>query len=153
MNRAYIALGSNLGDRAQFIQDALNFLSEDEEITLCRVSSLHETLAVSIEVQPQFLNAVCEIITSYSARRLLTLLQDIEMRLGREEKGLKKPRTIDLDLLFYNNQVINEEDFILPHPHLHQREFVLKPLCELNSTLIHPLLGKDVYSLLGSINL
>jgi 2-amino-4-hydroxy-6-hydroxymethyldihydropteridine diphosphokinase len=126
VTRAYIGLGSNLGDREQQIRDAA------ELIGARRLSTIRETEPWGLADQPRFLNAVAEIETSLTPRHLLDSLLDVEGRLGRERGGPRwGPRTIDLDLLLYGEQAIDEPGLEVPHPRLRERLFVLEPLAEL----------------------
>jgi 2-amino-4-hydroxy-6-hydroxymethyldihydropteridine diphosphokinase len=123
---AYVGLGSNLGEREELIRRAA------ELIGAVRLSSIIETEPWGYEHQPRFLNAVAEIDTPLSARAFLDLLLDVERRLGRERVGPQwGPRTIDLDLLLFGDEEIDEPGLVVPHPHLEQRLFVLEPLAEL----------------------
>jgi 2-amino-4-hydroxy-6-hydroxymethyldihydropteridine diphosphokinase len=126
MTLAYVGLGSNLGDRESLIRSAA------EQIGALRLSELRETEPWGYEKQPKFLNAVAEIETELPPRRLLDHLLDVEARLGRERVGPKwGPRTIDLDLLLYGDETIDEPGLVVPHPRLLEREFVLEPLADL----------------------
>ena len=126
MTLAYIGLGSNLGDRESLIRRAA------ELIGATRLSEVRETEPWGYERQPRFLNAVAEIETDLSPRRLLDHLLDVEARLGRERIGPKwGPRTIDLDLLLYGDETVDEPGLVVPHPRLLEREFVLEPLADL----------------------
>jgi 2-amino-4-hydroxy-6-hydroxymethyldihydropteridine diphosphokinase len=123
---AYVGLGSNLGDREALIRRAA------EAIGAVRLSTIRETEPWGLEEQPPYLNAVAEVETSLSPRRLLDRLLDVERQLGRERAGPRwGPRTIDLDLLLYGGQVIDEPGLRVPHPYLLERRFVLEPLAEL----------------------
>ena len=126
MTLAYIGLGSNLGDRESLIRRAA------ELIGAIRLSEVRETEPWGYERQPRFLNAVAEIETDLSSRRLLDHLLDVEARLGRERIGPKwGPRMIDLDLLLYGDETVDEPGLVVPHPRLLEREFVLEPLADL----------------------
>jgi 2-amino-4-hydroxy-6-hydroxymethyldihydropteridine diphosphokinase len=123
---AYVGLGSNLGDREALIRGAA------EAIGAARLSTIRETEPWGLEEQPRYLNAVAELETSLAPRRLLDRLLDVERQLGRERAGPRwGPRTIDLDLLLYGEQVIDEPGLRVPHPYLLERLFVLEPLAEL----------------------
>ena len=126
MTLAYIGLGSNLGDRESLIRRAA------ELIGATRLTEIRETEPWGYEQQPRFLNAVAEIETALAPRRLLDHLLDVEARLGRERVGPKwGPRTIDLDLLLYGDETVDEPGLVVPHPRLLEREFVLEPLADL----------------------
>lgn len=147
----FIGIGSNLGNSQKYCQRAIEFLSEAIEIDLTSVSSFYKTEPVGVEDQNYFTNAVTEIRTLLSADKLLSVLQDIEKRMGRERKEKGAPRIIDLDLLFYGQHVIHETNLIIPHPELHKRRFVLEPLCEIASYFIHPSYGISVRGLMDRL--
>ena len=133
MTLAYVGLGSNLGDRESLIRRAA------ELIGARRLSSLLETDPWGYEDQPRFLNAAAEVETPLTARQLLDHLLDVERRLGRERVGPRwGPRTIDLDLLLYGEETIDEPGLVVPHPRLREREFALGPLAELVPSLKIP---------------
>ncbi len=147
MTRAYVGLGSNLGDREQAIRNAA------ETIGATRLSEIRETEPWGYADQPLFLNAVAEVETELGPRALLDELLDVERRLGRERGGGPRygPRTIDLDLLLYGDEVIDEPGLTVPHPHLHERRFVLEPLVELDAELVVPGRGR-VSDLLAALD-
>ena len=133
MTTAYVGLGSNLGDRARLIDDAAQLIGA------ARISTVIETEPWGYESQPKFLNAVAEVETPLTARQLLDHLLDVERRLGRERVGAQwGPRTIDLDLLLYGDETIDEPGLLVPHPRLTERDFVLRPLAELVPSLKIP---------------
>lgn len=148
---AYIGLGGNLGDRKSFIERALELLSETESIRLRRVSEIIETEALSTDEQPSYLNAVAELQTVLGPEALYTVLADIEAALGRVRRGKWSPRTIDLDLLLFGSQSIKTPNLTVPHPQMHLRSFVLKGLCQLDGSLIHPVLKVSVSELAGRL--
>lgn len=128
----FIALGSNLGDRARHICEALRELGAASDIRIVACSSLHETEPVGGPPgQPRFLNAVAELTTGLAPRALLERMQEIERRHARERGVRDGPRTLDLDLLLYHDQVVEEPDLRVPHPRMWQRAFVLEPLAEI----------------------
>lgn len=149
--KSYIGIGSNLGDRRKKIQLALKVLKEKKDIIVEKVSPFYETLPVGGPPQGKFLNGVIEISTTLTPRELLEVLQEIEKALGRVRKERWGPRTIDLDILFYGDLIVNEERLIIPHPLMHKREFVLKPLLRIAPNLIHPVLKKSVKELLDQL--
>jgi len=137
---AYIGLGANLGDRERTIASALRALDADECTSVLRSTAAIETDPVGYEDQPRFLNAAARLETTRSARELLDLLLATERELGRV-RGVGPrygPRTIDLDLLLFDNQTIDEPGLQVPHPRLHERRFVLEPLTELDPRLLVP---------------
>jgi 2-amino-4-hydroxy-6-hydroxymethyldihydropteridine diphosphokinase len=134
--RAFIGLGANLGDREGTIRAALDALAEADGVEVVAVSSLRETEPVGVGAQPLFLNGAAELETSLGARELLDLLLETERRFGRERvPGEHGPRTLDLDLLLYGDERIDEPGLTVPHPRLRERAFVLEPLAELNAEI------------------
>jgi 2-amino-4-hydroxy-6-hydroxymethyldihydropteridine diphosphokinase len=149
---AYIALGANLGDRAHSIGAALDRLRSEPLIIVRKVSSLLENPAVGGPTgSPPFLNAVAEIATTLPPRDLLGRLLDIERDLGRRRLGKWGPRTIDLDLLLYGDQAIDEPGLTIPHPRMHERDFVLGPLVEIAPQIVHPILNRTFGQLLTGL--
>jgi len=138
--RAYIALGSNLGDREETIRAAVDALAAEPGIAVVTASTLIETEPVGVVDQPRFINGVAAVDTDLSARTLLDVLLDVERRFGRQREGAapQGPRTLDLDLLLYGDEEIDEPGLRVPHPRLHEREFVLGPLEELAPSLEVP---------------
>jgi 2-amino-4-hydroxy-6-hydroxymethyldihydropteridine diphosphokinase len=135
----YIGLGSNVGDREETIRAALDRLGADAEIEIIRVSSFRETDPVGYLDQPRFVNGVAAIRTRLDPKALLARLQAVESELGRDRSGPRYgPRTIDLDLLLYGQEQIDDPDLVVPHPRLAERRFVLEPLFELDSGLEVP---------------
>jgi len=140
MVKAYIGLGSNLGNRRKNIENSIGLLTLVEGVKLRKRASLYETEPVG-PIQPWFLNTAIKIETSHPPGVLLTKCKEIESRIGRVDSIEWGPRLVDLDLLLVENQVIEEEEIKLPHPQLAQRRFVLLPLLELESNLVHPKLN------------
>ena len=136
--KAFVGLGSNLGERETHVRLALDDLARLPETKLVRASSLYDTEPLGEVEQPNFLNAVAQIDTELTARRLLWNLLLIERRLGRVRTKKWGPRTIDLDLLLYGDLIVDEPDLQVPHPEMTRRSFVLVPLVELDPTLVHP---------------
>lgn len=144
---AYISLGSNKGDRIGYVQQAASLLGMDEKITIVRSSAFYETEPWNMNTKTWFVNAIVEIKTQYSPHELLETCQRIERQLGREYKTVQnnyEDRTIDIDILFYNNDVINEPDLVIPHKYVHLRAFNLVPMMELNADFIHPVINKTI---------
>ena len=146
----YLGLGTNLGDRLANLRMALARLQ-----TLARleeVSSLYETQPQGVSDQPLFLNAVCRVSTGLEPQALLRFLKNVERETGRQPGGERwGPRPIDLDILLYDDRVLDAPELTVPHPRLAERAFVLVPLCELAPELRHPLLGKTMEELLASL--
>lgn len=143
----YIGIGSNLGDALQNCKDAIESISRVNEIELIRNSSFYKTQPVGIESQNWFVNTVAEIKTMLFAHDLLFVLQTVENAMGRKKKTKGGPRIIDLDLLFYGQDIIDEVDLTVPHPGIHKRRFVLEPLGEIASYFIHPVFGISIRGL------
>jgi 2-amino-4-hydroxy-6-hydroxymethyldihydropteridine diphosphokinase len=150
--RAYIGLGSNLGDREAMIRLALDDIARLPGTTLLKASSLYDTEPVGEVEQPNFLNAVAVIDTELTARQLLWNLLLVEKRLGRVRTQKWGPRTMDLDLLLYGNLIVEEPDLRVPHPELTRRSFVLVPLVELEPMLVHPETGETLVTHLSRLN-
>jgi 2-amino-4-hydroxy-6-hydroxymethyldihydropteridine diphosphokinase len=130
----YIGIGSNLGDREKYIENAIEKLKNIEGVEVKRVSNIHETEPVGGPRQGKYLNAAIEIETGLKPRELLAKLQDIEKQLGRKRTVKNASRTIDLDILLYGDNKIDEPDLKIPHPGMREREFVMKPLIEIMDT-------------------
>jgi 2-amino-4-hydroxy-6-hydroxymethyldihydropteridine diphosphokinase len=139
VTRAYVALGANLGDRERTLRAAVDALATEDGVEVVAVSTLRDTEPVGVGEQPRFLNGALALDTSLSARELLELLLAIEQRYGRVRvPGEHAPRTLDLDLLLYGDEQIDEPGLTVPHPRLHERRFVLEPLAELAPGLVVP---------------
>lgn len=142
----YISLGSNKGDRIGYVQQAASLLGMDEGISIVRSSAFYETEPWNMNTKTWFVNAVIEVKTKYSPKELLKICQDIEIKLGREHKTVNdyEDRTIDIDILFYNTDIINEENLTIPHKYVHLRAFNLVPMMELDADYVHPVLHKSI---------
>ena len=152
MTRAYVALGANLGDRERTLRAAVDALAAEEGIEVVAVSTLRETEPVGVGEQPLFLNGAVALETTLTARDLLDRLLAVEQRFGRVRvPGEHGPRTLDLDLLLYGDEEIEEPGLAVPHPRLHERRFVLDPLAELVPGLVVPGRG-DMESLLRGVH-
>jgi len=148
---AFIGIGSNLGDRASNIRRAVEIMSENRKIDVISVSNLYETEPVGVKDQPDFLNCVVKIETELAPRELLKTLKGVEARIGRRPGPRWGPRRIDLDILFYGDLTLNEDDLVIPHPRAHERLFVLMPLFEIAPDLIHPSLGRSIRELIADL--
>jgi len=147
---AYIGLGSNLGQRALTLRRAVKELGSREGIRVTRVSSFIETEPVGGPPQGRFINAAAELRTTLAPRQLFDVLKSVEDQFGRERGVRWGPRTLDLDLLLYEEEVMDEPDLQVPHPLMHLRRFVLEPLCEIAPDAHHPILCKSVRELLAA---
>ncbi|MBN1795637.1 MAG: 2-amino-4-hydroxy-6-hydroxymethyldihydropteridine diphosphokinase [Sedimentisphaerales bacterium] len=150
--KAYISLGSNLGDRKDYIQKALNSIKNLSGTNLLNISEIYETKPLADADQPKYLNAVAQIDTELPPEILLGELQKIEDTLGRQRTGKWQSRNIDLDILLYGDEIVNIESLTIPHPQMHLRLFVLKGLCELNPVIEHPILKVTASGLACRLN-
>lgn len=146
---AYLCLGSNLGNRMANLNKAVALLSQ--KVNIERVSSVYETEPVGYQEQPLFLNMACQISTVLSPWELLRFAKDIEAEMGRVRGFSNSPRLIDIDILFYDREVIKKDELTIPHPRLAKRAFVLIPLAEIAPQLIHPELDRKISELAGVV--
>jgi 2-amino-4-hydroxy-6-hydroxymethyldihydropteridine diphosphokinase len=151
VTRAYVGLGANLGPREETLRRALELLGRSPGVDVLAVSELRETEPVGLIEQPPFLNGAAALETSLSARELLDLLLEVERTLGRVRDERWGPRLIDLDLLLYGAETIDEAGLGVPHPRLHERRFALEPLAELDPELVIPGRGR-VSALLSALD-
>lgn len=145
----YLGLGSNMGNRQDNLDRALDFLSQ--RLRVEQVSPVYDTEPVGNTDQPRFLNQVCQVYTRLAPAELLILAKGIESKLGRVSSKSNAPRPIDIDILFYGDQVIETPELVIPHPRLAERAFVLIPLAEIAPDLVHPVTGKTIKELLTGV--
>ena len=138
----YLGLGSNLGNRQKNLDMALDLLSQ--RLRVKKVSAVYDSEPVGNTDQPRFLNMVCQVYTNLAPAELLALAKAIESKMGRIPRGRNAPRTIDIDILLYGDQVIDTPELVIPHPRLAERAFVLIPLAEIAPDAAHPTSGKTV---------
>jgi 2-amino-4-hydroxy-6-hydroxymethyldihydropteridine diphosphokinase len=151
MINVYLLLGSNLGNRLSYLQLAVQYINEQTgQITKC--SAIYETQSWGNTEVPDYLNQVVLLQTDLLPHELLNKLLKIELLLGRERQEKWGARTLDIDILFYDNEIINNTDLVVPHPQLHKRRFTLEPLAELAPYLVHPLLHKTINILKIELN-
>jgi 2-amino-4-hydroxy-6-hydroxymethyldihydropteridine diphosphokinase len=149
MVTVYLGLGSNMGDREDNLDRALALLSQ--RLRVGKVSSVYDTEPIGNINQPRFLNLVCQVYTGLAPTELLTLAKGIESKLGRTFHKSNDPRPIDIDILFYDDQVMETPELVIPHPRLTERAFVLVPLVEIAPELVHPITGKTIKELLKQV--
>ena len=147
MPTAYLSTGSNMGNRAEMLEKA-NVLLEKKAGRLLALSKVVETPAWGKTDQPDFLNQVVKLETSLSPQELLNVILGIEKQLGRNRVEKWGPRSIDIDILFYDYEIIDEPGLQIPHPWMHERLFVLEPMCEIAPDFVHPVLNKTIAKLL-----
>lgn len=147
MNKAYLSLGSNEGDRVQWLKKAVGLLGVYAGKVAVQ-SGYYQTKAWGLTEQPDFLNICVQVNTILPVTELLEAIKKIETKLGRQRHIKWGPRTLDIDILFYNNDIIDTSDIVVPHPYLQERKFVLVPLAEIAPDLVHPVFGKKVITLL-----
>jgi len=140
----YLSLGSNLGNRQENLDRALKLLSE--RMRIGKVSAIYDTEPIGPVSQPRFLNLACEAVTRLTPEGLLALAKGIELKMGRHSRS-GEPRIIDIDILLYGDKVVNAKDLVIPHPSMAERSFVLIPLAEIASDVIHPVLKKPIKEL------
>jgi len=149
---AFISIGSNIGDRLENCRNAIGSLANSKDVNLINASAFYETEPWGKIKQDWFINCVIELETNLDVHELLMLLQGVEKKLGRNNTEKGGPRVIDLDILFFNSEIIEAEEVVIPHPLLHKRRFVLTPLAEIASNFIHPVLKKSVSELLQEVD-
>ncbi len=150
MERVYLGMGSNVGDRSGNLEQALEALAG--RIAIETVSSIYETEPVGYEAQDWFLNLVCCGKTELDPEALLAFIKQIEKEMGRQEAFLNAPRIIDIDILFYGNRIMKTEELVIPHPRITERGFVLVPMAQIAPDFIHPVNGKSINELISGLD-
>lgn len=150
MSKVYIGIGSNLGKKEENCLKAIKLLSE-KGMAVKKQSSIYETEPWGVKDQPKFINMAVEVEAELKPLEILEILKTVEREVGRQDSYRWGPRIIDLDILLYNDLVINTDDLRIPHPLMHQREFVLRPLSEIAPDKVHPVLKKTIKELLVEI--
>jgi len=148
---AYVAIGSNLGDKENYMEAGINALKEAEDVRVVKIADVITTKPYGVEEQPDFLNSVIEIKTLLSPQELLDTLHEIENQAGRERTLRWGPRTLDLDIIFYDDLVMETETLIIPHVDMENREFVLEPMVQLAPWKRHPILHRTMEQLLQAL--
>ena len=145
----FLSLGSNIGDRLGYVQQAASILGTTKDINIITTSSFYETEPWQMDSPNWFVNAIVQISTSLSPEELLIVIQRIESQLGRERSERREytDRTIDIDILFYDNKIINTDKLIIPHRFFHRRACMLVPMLEIAQDYIHPLFNKSISDL------
>lgn len=151
MSQAYISLGSNLAKREENIQRAIKLINDHPAINVVKISPIYETEPVGFKDQNWFLNAVIELDTTLGYQKLLCVLKQVEAKLGKKIERKWGPRTIDLDILFYDDLILNSQDLQIPHKLMHQRRFVLIPLAQIAPNVKHPILNKTIKELVAEL--
>lgn len=153
LHTVYISVGSNLGDKFDNCKKGIAALSREGVTTVTARSFFYKTDPVDYMAQDWFINAAVKILTVLEPLSLLDDLKKIQRRAGRTHDSIRfGPRILDLDIIFYDEMVIDSEAIVLPHPRMHKRRFVLKPICDIDPQLIHPVLKEDVQTLLSNLN-
>ena len=150
MHTIFLALGTNVGERKQHIEDAIEALQE--KIHDMVQAPIYESKPVGFTDQANFYNTVTKGQTELSPEALLQFVKSLEKKLGRVKRFANGPREIDIDILLYDDAIINSQDLIIPHPRMHERDFVLQPLVDISPDIIHPVLKKTVKRLLQKIS-
>ncbi len=149
---AYIAIGSNMGNRQGFLDMAADEIDADENCILLKIADSIETKPYGVEEQDDFLNSCMEVRTLLFPDELLALCKSIEKKANRVKTMHWGPRTLDLDIIFYDDEVVSEDNLVIPHIEMHKREFVLKPLAQIAPNKIHPLNNKRVIEMLNDLS-
>ena len=147
MNNVFLILGGNLGERDKNLAEAVKEIGKSAGI-IKRSSAIYETEPWGVENQPNYYNQVVEILTDHDAESLMNILLNIEKNMGRSRTGKYDARNIDIDILFFNDEIISSNTLTIPHPRLHERRFVLMPMNEIAPEFVHPTLNRSISQLL-----
>jgi 2-amino-4-hydroxy-6-hydroxymethyldihydropteridine diphosphokinase len=150
-NTAFIGIGSNRGNRKENCETAVKIIAAHKNTAIIKKSSLYETEAWGEESHDNFINYVAEIKTGKNVFNFFSLLQQTENKIGKQKEGFWGPRNIDIDLLFFGQEIINEPELKVPHPFLHLRRFVIEPLSEIAPDFIHPIINQSIKVLLKNL--
>lgn len=152
-HRTYLSVGSNMGDRLSNCRRGIDAVGASESTSVLRCSRFFRTEPVDFRDQDWFVNAAAEIETALDPFQLLAELQAVQVSVGQGEKSVRfGPRVLDLDIIFYDNVVMDTPSLMIPHPRMHMRHFVLKPICDINPDVVHPVLQKSMAELLDSLD-
>jgi 2-amino-4-hydroxy-6-hydroxymethyldihydropteridine diphosphokinase len=150
---AFISVGSNIGNRKVNCQSGIAALTALDRVLLTGISSFYETEPVDYLDQNWFVNAAVRIQTTLEPIQLLDTLKRIEKKVGRVESGIRfGPRVLDLDIILIDDRIINSDCLVIPHPRMHERRFVLKPICDIDPLIVHPILQRNVQDILGDLS-
>jgi 2-amino-4-hydroxy-6-hydroxymethyldihydropteridine diphosphokinase len=148
----YISVGSNMGDRLQNCRQGITALSRSGEFRIIAQSRIYMTEPVDYEYQEWFFNMVVKLETTNDPFELLEKIKSVQRAAGRKRDVIRfGPRVLDLDIIFFDDLVLDSDRLVVPHPRMHQRRFVLKPICDIDPTIVHPVLKKDMQSLLDGL--
>ncbi len=151
MIKVYVGLGSNLGNREEYLINAITRIDAYKGIYVVNKSGFYETKPIGGPPQPDYVNCVIELETKIKPQKLLKEFQKIELELGKKPNVRWGPRVIDIDILLYGNKVVNNHNLKIPHESMHERIFVLEPLCEISPKLKHPILKKTIFEILQEL--
>jgi 2-amino-4-hydroxy-6-hydroxymethyldihydropteridine diphosphokinase len=147
MHHVFLSLGSNVGNREANLKHAVLFLKQKNQ--LLHISSVYETAPWGNADQANFLNQIVEMTSDFKPAELLVYIKEVELEMGREPDDVRyQPRVIDIDILFYEHIIVTSQTLMIPHPHIHERRFILVPMVEIAPKFVHPVLGRTMKELL-----
>ena len=150
---AYLSVGSNMGDRAENCRKGIRLLDEQEHTSVVKSSPFYQTEPVDYLDQDWFVNGIIQVKTTLSPAKLLETVKGIERQVGRKTGVVRfGPRILDMDIILYDSRIVNQPDIEIPHPRMHKRCFVLKPLCDIDPDIVHPVLQQTMHALLEAID-